>query len=239
MTESLDLPCAETLPSEALRRCWEPTKAQLVREDRGEGLRIRVHRACRALEQAEAIERDGTDPQALDVALVLRWVALNSLYSAWDSERGAPTPDRVALDRFTTKANSVDQAGRLTAALNTLQTQARALIESPFLIERFWATDEWENIRPQRGRMAGFNNEVLEGRAGAALHRLLMAVYFLRCQIVHGGSTIGSSVNRVVVEPAAQVLRVMVGQLIAIVMENGMDVDWGGLCYPPVRTDAE
>lgn len=146
-----------------------------------------------------------------------------------------PVPDRVALDRFTSEAARVDGEGRLLPALEPLRDDARALLESPFLIERFWADQEWDQVRPQRGRTAKFGEELRENRAGAALHRLLIAVYFLRCQIVHGGATLGSRVNRVTVEPGARVLRQLTGQLIALVIERGLEMEWGEICYPPVR----
>ena len=73
-------------------------------------------------------------------------------------------------------------------------------------------------------------------RTGAALHRVLMVVYFLRCQVVHGGATMGSGVNRVTVDPAARLLRGLAGQIIAVCMERGLEMAWGELCYPPVRS---
>ena len=104
-----------------------------------------------------------------------------------------------------------------------------------FLIERFWAADEWENVRPQRGRMGKFREEVREGRPSAALQRILSSVYFLRCQLVHGGATLGGSLNRNTVEPAARLLALLVPQLIALVIDAGEGADWGELCHPPVR----
>jgi hypothetical protein len=207
----------------------------LAEEGKSEDLRIRVHRACCALEQAEACEGLGQEASNVDSALIFRWIALNSLYGHWDTERGMPVPDRRALDTFTSQVARVDEGGRMSAALNALRAEAAALLENPFLIERFWASAEWETVRPQRGRMRKFEAELRENRPGAALHRLLMAVYFLRCQMVHGGATIGSSMNRVTVEPAAAVLRLMTGQVIALVMEQGDRMEWGELCYPPIR----
>lgn len=229
------LPFREVLSCAALQAGWEPTKALLVRENRDEDLRIRIHRACRALEQAELLEQDADDACGLDVAFILRWVALNALYGRWDREGGMSVRDRVALDRFTSGIVHVDEEGRLLSALEGLRDDARAILESPFLIERFWAADEWENVRPQRGRMSKFNEELREDRVGAALHRLLISIYFLRCQMVHGCSTVGGSVNRPTVEPAARILRLLVGQILALVIERGTAVDFGELCYPPVR----
>ena len=44
----------------------------------------------------------------------------------------------------------------------------------------------------------------------------------------------GSEVNRVTVEPASEILRIVVPQLTAIVIDYGLDMDFGEICYPPV-----
>ncbi|QDV07328.1 hypothetical protein Poly30_28520 [Planctomycetes bacterium Poly30] len=220
MPQSLAI--AEPLSSIELHAAWAPTKAKLVKEDRDEPLRIRVHRACKALKQAERIEASSKSRSATDAALVFRWVALNSLYGRWNSEYGSPMKDRIALDHFTTQACQVDQAGRIAASLETLTHEAKELLESPFLISHFWRSGEWDNVRPNRGLSAKFRNELLEGRPSAAVHRLLIAVYFLRCQIIHGGATLGSGMNRVTVEPAARVVRLLSSQLVAVVVDHGL-----------------
>lgn len=174
---------------------------------------------------------------ATDAALVFRWVALNSLYGRWDHTTGTPMKDRIALDKFTTDACRVDTSRRIADSLKCLTQEAKDLLESPFLISRFWRDGEWDNVRPNRGLAAKFRNEVLEDRPSAAVHRLLIAVYFLRCQIVHGGATLGSGMNRVTVEPASRVLRLLASQLTATVIEHGLTMEWGELCYPPVRDE--
>ena len=234
-----DLPQREILPSAQLDAAWLPTRDRLAQEDREEGLRIRVHRSLRALSQAEEIEAGSDSSSALDAAFVFRWVALNALYGQWDDERGMAMKDRVALDRFTSQARLVDTSDRLVSALETVSDDARTLLESPFLIERFWRDQEWDQVRPARGRAAKFRGEIREERQGAALHRLLIAVYFLRCQIVHGGATLGSNMNRVTVEPGSRILAVLCGQLIALVVEHGLEMEWGEICYPPVRERTE
>ena len=133
------LPVREIITAEALRLAWEPTKTRLVGAKTNEGLRVRIHRACRALEQAEVSEGDGGDPRGLDTAFVLRWISLNALYGHWDPEEGRSVPDRVALDGFTSQVSGLDGEGRVAVALDALRDDARELLECPFLIDRFWS----------------------------------------------------------------------------------------------------
>ena len=231
------LPAAEPIASDELHAFWKPTRDRLVREGREEDLRIRVHRACAALRQAERAESDGS-ADGEDASLVFRWVALNALYGDWDWDRGMPAGDRLSLDRFTSEVVRVDAKARLHRSLEVHAADARVLLESPFLIDRFWSDGEWDQVRPRRGRARTFDEELRGARVAAALHRTLMAIYFLRCQVVHGGATLGSGVNRVTVEPASRLLRTLTGQIIAVTMEHGLEMSWGELCYPPVRNTA-
>lgn len=231
------LPIAEPLTAAVLHEHWKPTRDRLVRQDTENDLRVRIHRACKALGQGERAESDGT-AEGQDASIVFRWVALNALYGDWDWDAGMPARDRQSLDRFTSEISRVDTEERIRQTLEAHGDDARSLLESPFLIERFWRDGEWDQVRPQRGRARNFNEELREQRAGAALHRVLMVLYFLRCQIVHGGATMGSSVNRVTVDPAARLLKALSGQIIAVSIHKGLEMSWGELCYPPVPGDA-
>ena len=228
-----DLPFGELLLAEQIHDVWRPKRQELVDADRDEPLRVRIHRCYTALKRAELVEQEGD--VGVDAALVLRWIALNALYGTWDDQAGMPVKDRVALDTFTSEICRVDADRRIHAALLKVTQDAKALLENSFVIERFWRNPEWDQVRPQRGRATGFRDDVIGGRTARALHALLIAVYFLRCQIVHGGATLGSSLNRPTVEPAARILNLLSGQLLAAVTEHGLEMQWGAICYPPVR----
>ena len=231
----MDLPLAKAIPAKTIHDAWLPTRKKLVAQEIEEDLRIRIHRACRALEQAEAMEgRDGS-AGSLDAALVFRWIGLNALYGAWDVEQGMPVKDRVAVSNLTSEICRVDVEGRMAKCLALVADPARELLMNSFLANRFWKDPEWDQVRPNRGNAAAYRNELLEKRTSAALHRLLMAIYFLRCQIVHGGSTIGGKLNRETVEPAARILELLSSQILATVVEHGLEMKWGPVCYPPVR----
>jgi hypothetical protein len=231
----MTLPIAVALSSNALRDEWQPTHRQLSdAEERGE-LRIRIHRACKALQVAESLDAVESNEDAPDAGLVFRWVALNALYGSWDEGKGMPTSDRTAVDRFTSDLCRIDAEGRMQATLQAIAEPAKELLASPFLHTHFWKDPEWEHVRPKRRNAAKFRDELRENRPSAGLYSVLMAIYFLRCQIIHGGATIGSRMNRVTVEPAAEILCVIAGQAVAIVIDHWSEMNFGPLCYPPVR----
>ena len=57
--------------------------------------------------------------------------------------------------------------------------------------------------------------------------------YILRNQLVHGGATWKSKVNRDQVRDGSRILLDIVPAIIRIMMENP-DEPWGKPCYPPV-----
>ena len=229
-----DLPHGELLLADQIHDIWRPKRQELIDADREEPLRIRVHRCYKALKSAEFVEQEDSGA-GVDGGLVMRWIALNALYGRWDEQANMPVKDRVSLDTFTSEVCRVDKGGRVLAALREVTQDAKALLESSFVMERFWRNPEWDQVRPDRRRAADFRDEVVGGRPSGALHRVLIAVYFLRCQIVHGGATLGSGLNRTTVEPAARILSRLSGQLLACVTEHGLEMQWGEICYPPVR----
>lgn len=59
-------------------------------------------------------------------------------------------------------------------------------------------------------------------------------LYVLRNQLMHGGTTWKSDVNRAQVRDGANILGELVPTIIHVVMENAEE-DWGAPCFPPVE----
>lgn len=59
-------------------------------------------------------------------------------------------------------------------------------------------------------------------------------LYTLRNQLIHGGATWQSSMNRDQVRDGARILADLVPAMIHLVMENPHE-DWGDICYPPMN----
>ena len=59
-------------------------------------------------------------------------------------------------------------------------------------------------------------------------------IYTLRNQLIHGGATWLSKVNRDQVRDGSRILIELVPAMIHLVMENPDD-GWGDVCYPPMN----
>ena len=65
------------------------------------------------------------------------------------------------------------------------------------------------------------------------LDSVLVRVYLLRYQIVHGAATRGSQFNRVALGCCITLMDHLLCTILQIWIENWADEDWGKMCYPP------
>ena len=71
-------------------------------------------------------------------------------------------------------------------------------------------------------------------KANDVLCKLFDRLYTLRNQLLHGGATWNSSMNRHQVESGARIMSCLVPHFIDVMIEHP-DAGWGAPCYPPVR----
>ena len=68
---------------------------------------IRFHRACSWMARVEQMP-EGQDH---DLGLVSLWIAFNSLYGQWDSQKREPRPDRESWRAFVDRILKLDRDG--------------------------------------------------------------------------------------------------------------------------------
>ena len=61
----------------------------------------------------------------------------------------------------------------------------------------------------------------------------LERVYLLRCQLIHGAATCGSTLNRGSLTRVNGFLAEFLPVALTVWIEHGADHDWGPMCYPP------
>ena len=205
----------------------------------GMSLSIRIHRACSWLRRAqEAARTHGSE--SLDDQLVLLWIAFNSLYGVWDEEENHPARDIESVRNFVRMMLELDRTDSYGKLLQRERVLAERLFDNIYLDHYFWrgleegdGDDEtWRNM-PQKGR-----RYLDDGRAELALDRLLLfRVYQIRCQLVHGGATHGSKLNRQSVADCGRLLHLVLDCTLRIVIERADDLKEriGRICYPPVE----
>lgn len=214
-----------------LRRRWKPTKQRLVGSPRHEPLLIRMHRACSWLQRVE--ELPGED--RLDAELIFRWIALGSLYGRWDAAARQPLGDRDSLPLFLDRIVELDADGAVTGMLERHRRLVMSIFDDAHLTRYFWEAPTDERARKTRKTAFDARTWYQQKKYKMILARLMDRIYFLRCQLVHGGATSGGSLNRTAVRRCSSMLGHLLPAILLVLMDHGQDDDWGPLCYPPTR----
>lgn len=201
-----------------------------IRDQEPDALRLRIHRALSWLIRSEQEE---SDP---DLRFVLQWIALNAAYAR---EFGREETERSRAKAFLDTLVTLDTQKRLHQALFQQFTgPIRNLIDNKFTFEPFWtamrthdASNRWEE---------GFANSkkaafaaVMQGDTTKVLGIVFDRLYDLRNQLVHGGATWNSQVNRAQLTDAVAILGTLVPLIISVMMDHP-EQDYGDALYPVV-----
>ncbi|MCW1385066.1 HEPN domain-containing protein [Novosphingobium sp. KCTC 2891] len=222
-------------PTDPLHPLALKDKQRTLRDGFPTPLALRVHRALSWLIRAEHEEGD------LDVRFVLSWIGFNAAYAGdvalalgQESQR-----ERDVFMRFFTTLVGFDGKHRLyNMVWQRFAQEIRVLLGNRHVFAAFWlhhngvpGFDDW------RARM---DREDVAIRSALARHdtaTLLSIVfgrlYVLRNQLVHGGATWNSAVNRDQVRDGAAILTCLLPLFIDLMMENPGH-DWPMPHYPVV-----
>lgn len=196
-----------------------------------ENHRIRLHRASSWLARSCACADED-----LDGRFVFLWIALNAAYAR---AFGEDDSEREKLKQFLQLLVKVDAQRRLHALVMQRFTGAvRMLIDNQFVFQPFWtalrdhdASGQWEKAFAVARKEAVA--AVLAGNTVRVYEVVFDRLYVLRNQLVHGGATCGSRVNREQLKQACALLAEIVPVMIGL-MEENPEADWGEVMYPVV-----
>ena len=220
-------------PLRALGHARLKARHRAEREGFPEPFSVRIHRTLSWLSRAE---REPADP---DAAFLFLWIAFNAAYGGERDPLGERPRERDAFVAFLEKLVRLDRAGRLHACVSDrFSGQVRLLLENPYLFGPFWSfqngvpgAEEW------RLRFEGGLRVYEVARAGRNTAKILSLLfdrfYVLRNQLIHGGATWNSGVNRDQVDDGAKILGALVPLTVEVMMDHPHD-DWGQPFYPVV-----
>ena len=185
-------------------------QANWKREDGPYGhLALRTHRAISWLEQAERARKAG-DP---DLTFTMYWITFNAAY-AKDLSRIRSEKD--AFSAFFNHLLNLDRRrGVIADAVQSHRPDPiDSLLKNKFLFRPFWKHANGRMSRAKWERKFAESNQVLKDRTeaniGLILKTLFDRLYMLRNQLVHGGATWDSSLNRDSVRDGARIMAVLV-----------------------------
>ena len=202
------------------------------RESFNPALSLRTHRALSWLGRAE---REGDDP---DARFVFLWIAFNAAYAQEVPDRAGFSERRVLLE-FLSRLIELDRERSLHRIVwEQFPGPIRLLIDNKFVYQPFWAYCNGDlDDATWRAAFARSRASAHRALGGSDTRRVLAIVfdrlYVLRNQLVHGGATWNSSVNRHQVRDGAAIMGRLVPAVIEIMMRGGGEV-WGEPRYPVV-----
>jgi hypothetical protein len=207
-------------------------KARLKRdaENYPESTRIRLHRALSWLGRAE---RETKDP---DAAFLFLWIAFNAVYAR---EFGQGENERQRLSEFIGTLLAADRDKLLHAIVfQQFSGPIRTLIDNKFVFEPFWralrehdSSNRWEASFGASHKAA--LTSIMQGDTATVLSIVFDRLYVLRNQLVHGGATWNSGINRAQVKDGVRILSALIPMLLLLMLEHA-ELELGAVLYPRI-----
>ncbi|WP_220463549.1 HEPN domain-containing protein [Sediminihaliea albiluteola] len=203
------------------------------RESHSEGLALRTHRALSWLDRAEQCEDE-------DGKFIFLWIAFNAAY-ANEIVEGERAHEKKTFVMFLEKLVELDTEDTLYQLIwSEFSGSIRVLLNNQFVFEPFWeyqrgniSQEQWKSSFDSARTAA--NRALAEHRTADALSIILSRMYTLRNQLVHGGATWNSRVNRDQLSDCARFLGKLVPQIIKLMLDNPNTL-WGDAVYPVVES---
>ena len=208
-------------------------KQRALRAGFPEALGLRVHRAISWLGRSEQ------EPDS-DVRFIRLWIGFNAAYASNIGQAFEQIgSERETFTTFFDALNEFDSERRIYRTVwDRFSQEIRILLDNRYIFGPFWkhhngdsAFSDWA-ARLDRAKTA-VNHALLRRDTTTLLSILFDRLYVLRNQLVHGGATFESAVNRAQVRDGCAILGTLLPLFIDLMMENP-DWAWGMPHYPVV-----
>jgi len=199
-------------------------------------LSLRVHRALSWLERAEQL---GVEDD-LDGQFIVLWIAFNAAYATEIEERYRES-EQQTFRSFLEKLTQLDMAQKRFEQLvwTEFPKSIRVLLDNKFVFADFWKAQNGSLPEEEFKRSFAAANRAAHAAVGkrdtvTVLSIALSRIYTLRNQVIHGGATWGSSVNRAQMKDCTNFMAKLVPLVIEVMMDHPGTL-WGDACYPVVK----
>ena len=207
------------------------TKLRTLYDKEDESDIIRLHRAISWVKCAE----ESTNNE--DLKFITLWIAFNACYADNDNHNMALTEKKRFKD-FISRLVLLDKQELFFKLLwFKFSGPVRLLLDNKFAYKQFWDAQRGENVDWERlfkQSKIDSRNYLAHQQVPELLGLVLDRLYTVRNQLIHGGATYNSKVNRAQVKDAGQILEFLMPIIIDIMLEN-INEDWGIINYPVIE----
>lgn len=209
-------------------------KQRAIRDGFPETMGLRVHRAISWIGRAETCGDDD------DGRFIFLWIAFNAAYADEREFQSAAPGERAAFVDYFGRLVAQDEGRRIYKALwQRFSGPVHMLMKNRYVFNPFWqhhnginGFDDWQEKFNASSRT--FAQAFQAGDCARVLSFVFDRLYVLRNQLVHGGSTWNSGVNRAQVRDGAAILAFVMPVFVDLMMNNPQQ-DWGQPFYPVVE----
>ena len=192
--------------------------------------RVRLHRAISWLTRANAVTSD------LDAQFIFLWIAFNAAYA---KEIGFEESERGKLASFNQSLVAIDSEKKLHGILfQQFSGPIRTLLDNKYIFEPFWkalreydSSNRWEEHFASSKKAA--LGAVMAGDTAKVLGIVFDRLYVLRNQLVHGGATWNSKVNRAQLKDGTAIMMAITPIIIGLMLDHP-ELDLGEIMYPVI-----
>lgn len=210
---------------------------QRLRDQRDLFNQLHSTRLHRALSWLQAAENQADDK---DMQFISAWISFSacSFSSANASDGAHSLAEQQDFQRFIQQLVELDKQQKIYHCLwHQYSGPVKALIKNPYVFAPFWQSlrdnnEDW-HAKFDRSSVDALNylsRKKVPELLGIVLDRLQV----LHNQVVGGGATYQSQVNREQVEDGARLLMTLMPIIIDIMLESS-EHNWGELAYPVVN----
>lgn len=206
------------------------------RENFNEDFRLRIHRSLSWLQRAEQAKQE----QDFDSQFIFLWIGFNAVY-AKDLRADLRSADKGAFVQFIYRICYLDKEQKIYYSVwNTFSGSIRILLNNQFTFQPFW--DYHNGLITEQIWVESFERnkkKALSALSQKDTPEILIAVfnhlYTLRNQIIHGGATFNSTVNRAQLKDACNILATLIPEMLKVMLNHSNDKTWGKPFYPVVK----
>lgn len=192
---------------------------------------IRIHRGMSWLIKAEENQND------LDSSFLYLWICFNAAY-AQELSRDSFSESELFND-FIRKTISLDKEDKIQMMLFGEFSQAiRILLDNKYVYQPFWNFQNKTTVVNWQGGFIDNNKKAFRAIVNKDTHTTIRIIfsrlYTLRNQIIHGGSTFNSQVNRHQLRDGCKIMFKLMQHIFLIMIENPSEFS-GSVIYPLVK----
>ena len=174
-----------------------------------------------------------------DGRFIFLWIAFNAAY-ATEIDDDRRLSEQETFKGFLEKLCDLDEHQQIEQLVwQEFSGSIRMLLDTPFVLQSFWdyhsgkiSEAQWKDRLAQGKKMATL--ALASSNTPQLLGVVFNRLYTLRNQLIHGGATWNSSVNRKQLKDCANLLGKLVPVIIELMMAHP-DTLWGDACYPVVE----